>query len=118
MLRVGRRSGRVAFGPDRQFVATGLDELEAAATGERENGPYDLAASRAHGRFDRRQQIGIQHQQRCAGFGPLRDGWLGVVVGLVAVGLAAASLIMDFDSIKRGVDQGVPAKFAWSAALA
>ncbi|WP_282946769.1 Bax inhibitor-1/YccA family protein [Cellulomonas endometrii] len=50
-------------------------------------------------------------------YGPLRSGWLGVVVGLVAVGLAAASLIMDFDSIKRGVEQGVPAKFAWSAAF-
>ena len=50
-------------------------------------------------------------------FGPLRGGTLGVVVGLVAVGLAAASLIVDFDSIKRGVEQGVPAKFAWSAAF-
>jgi uncharacterized YccA/Bax inhibitor family protein len=40
-----------------------------------------------------------------------------VLVGLFAVGLAAASLIMDFDSIKRGVEQGVPAKFAWSAAF-
>jgi uncharacterized YccA/Bax inhibitor family protein len=50
-------------------------------------------------------------------FGPLRSGWVGVAVGLVAVGLAAASLIMDFDSIKRGVEQGVPAKFAWSAAF-
>ncbi|MGV8978157.1 MAG: Bax inhibitor-1/YccA family membrane protein [Cellulomonas sp.] len=50
-------------------------------------------------------------------FGPLRGGLLGVVVGLVAVGLAAASLIVDFDSIKRGVEQGVPAKFAWSAAF-
>ncbi|GAA3797109.1 Bax inhibitor-1/YccA family protein [Cellulomonas soli] len=50
-------------------------------------------------------------------FGPLRSGPLGIVVGLVAVGLAAASLIMDFDSIKRGVDLGVPAKMAWSAAF-
>jgi len=50
-------------------------------------------------------------------YGPLRSGLLGIVVGLVAVGLAAASLIMDFDAIKRGVDQGVPAKFAWSAAF-
>ena len=50
-------------------------------------------------------------------FGPLRSGWMGVIVGLVAVGLAAASLIMDFDSIKRGVEKGVPAKFAWSAAF-
>ncbi|NTW41519.1 MAG: Bax inhibitor-1/YccA family protein [Cellulomonadaceae bacterium] len=51
------------------------------------------------------------------GFGPLRNGPIGVIVGLVAVGLAAASLIMDFDSIKRGVDKGIPAKFAWSAAF-
>ncbi|MFC8600581.1 Bax inhibitor-1/YccA family protein [Isoptericola sp. NPDC057191] len=47
----------------------------------------------------------------------LRSGPIGIIVGLVAVGLAAASLIMDFDSIKRGVEQGVPAKFAWSAAF-
>ena len=51
------------------------------------------------------------------GYGPLRAGFLGIIVGLVAVGLAAASLIMDFDAIKRGVEQGAPAKFAWSAAF-
>jgi uncharacterized YccA/Bax inhibitor family protein len=51
------------------------------------------------------------------GFGPLRNGAIGVIAGLFAVGLAAASLIMDFDAIKRGVEQGVPAKFAWSAAF-
>ncbi|QHT54814.1 Bax inhibitor-1/YccA family protein [Cellulomonas sp. H30R-01] len=50
-------------------------------------------------------------------FGPLRSGPLGIVVGLVAVGLAAASLIVDFDSIKRGVDMGAPRKLAWSAAF-
>lgn len=50
-------------------------------------------------------------------YGPLRSGPLGIIIGLVAVGLAAASLIMDFDSIKRGVEQGVPAKFAWAAAF-
>ena len=50
-------------------------------------------------------------------YGPLRSGLLGIVVGLVAVGLAAMSLIVDFDSIQRGVRQGVPAKFAWSAAF-
>jgi uncharacterized YccA/Bax inhibitor family protein len=52
-----------------------------------------------------------------SGFGPLRNGIWGVVAGLVAVGLAAASLIVDFDSIKRGVEQGIPAKFAWTAAF-
>ena len=50
-------------------------------------------------------------------YGPLRSGLLGIVVGLVAVGLAAMSLVVDFDSIQRGVRQGVPAKFAWSAAF-
>ena len=47
----------------------------------------------------------------------MRSGPLGIVIGLVAVGLAAFMLIVDFDSIKRGVEQGVPAKFAWSAAF-
>ena len=51
------------------------------------------------------------------GFGPLRGGLLGIAVGLIAVVLAAMSLIMDFDSIKRGVEAGVPAKFAWAAAF-
>ncbi|HEY5516360.1 MAG TPA: Bax inhibitor-1/YccA family protein [Pengzhenrongella sp.] len=50
-------------------------------------------------------------------FGPLRAGGLGVLVGIFAVGLAAAMLIVDFDSIKRGVEQGVPARFAWTAAF-
>ncbi len=50
-------------------------------------------------------------------FGPMRSGWIGVAVGLVAVGLAAASLIVDFDSIKRGVQAGVPRQFAWTAAF-
>ncbi|MGV8967038.1 MAG: Bax inhibitor-1/YccA family membrane protein [Cellulomonas sp.] len=50
-------------------------------------------------------------------FGPLRSGPMGIVVGLFAVGLASAMLIMDFDSIKRGVEQSVPAKYAWTAAF-
>lgn len=47
----------------------------------------------------------------------LRGGPFGVVIGIVAVCLAAASLLVDFDSIKRGVERGVPARFAWSAAF-
>lgn len=42
---------------------------------------------------------------------------LGIVVGLVAVVLAAACLIMDFDAIKLGVERGVAARFAWQAAF-
>ncbi|MGC5166908.1 Bax inhibitor-1/YccA family protein [Luteimicrobium sp. DT211] len=47
----------------------------------------------------------------------LRGGPLGVVIGIAAVAMAAASLLIDFDSIKRGVERGVPARFAWSAAF-
>lgn len=50
-------------------------------------------------------------------FGPLRSGPLGVVVGLLAVGLASYSLVVDFDSIKRGVAAGAPRKMAWTAAF-
>ena len=50
-------------------------------------------------------------------FGPLRGGWIGILVGLFAVGLAAFSLIVDFDAIKRGVEQGAPKTFAWTAAF-
>jgi len=42
---------------------------------------------------------------------------LGVLVGIFAVGLAAFCLIMDFDAIKRGVEAGVPSRYAWSAAF-
>ena len=42
---------------------------------------------------------------------------LGVIIGVFAVGLAAICLIMDFDAIKRGVEQGAPARYAWSAAF-
>lgn len=41
----------------------------------------------------------------------------GLVIGLLAVGLAAFSLIVDFTSIEQGVKNGLPAKFAWSAAF-
>ncbi len=42
---------------------------------------------------------------------------LGIVIGIAAVLLAAWCLVMDFDAIKRGVQGGVPARFAWSAAF-
>ena len=47
----------------------------------------------------------------------MRSGPLGVVISVVAIGLAALALIVDFDAIKRGVQQGAPAKFAWTAAF-
>lgn len=47
----------------------------------------------------------------------LRSGPLGFAIGLFAVGLAAFSLVMDFDFIERGVRAGLPEKFAWTAAF-
>ncbi|MDQ4503657.1 Bax inhibitor-1/YccA family protein [Sinomonas sp. ASV322] len=42
---------------------------------------------------------------------------LGVVVGLVAVVLAAISLVFDFDSIEKAVRAGAPRRVAWTAAF-
>ncbi|WP_029068361.1 Bax inhibitor-1/YccA family protein [Jonesia quinghaiensis] len=47
----------------------------------------------------------------------MRGGTMGIIIGLVAVGLAAMSLIVDFDSVAVGVRNGVPAKYAWAAAF-
>ena len=43
--------------------------------------------------------------------------WLGLLIGAVAILLAAYSFVLDFDNIKRGVEVGVPEKMAWSAAF-
>jgi uncharacterized YccA/Bax inhibitor family protein len=51
------------------------------------------------------------YQMRVAGI-PLALG-----IGVIVVLLGSYSLVMDFDSIKNGVQQGAPAKFAWSAAF-
>jgi uncharacterized YccA/Bax inhibitor family protein len=47
----------------------------------------------------------------------MRSGGLGIVIGLVAIGLAAMSLISDFDMAATGVRNGIPKKYAWSAAF-
>ncbi|MFZ5870263.1 MAG: Bax inhibitor-1/YccA family protein [Actinomycetota bacterium] len=46
------------------------------------------------------------------GFGPL-----GLLIGAVGAVLAALMLTLDFDFIDKGVQQGIPAKFAWTAAF-
>lgn len=61
--------------------------------------------------------FGLSFFMASDGFGPLRNGAMGIGVGLLAVGLAAMSLILDFDAIERGVRQGAPARFAWAAAF-
>lgn len=42
---------------------------------------------------------------------------LGIIVGLVAVGLAVISLIIDFDYVQRGVEAGLSARYSWAAAF-
>lgn len=42
---------------------------------------------------------------------------LGVVIGLLAVLMAAYSLVLDFDFIQRGVNNRVPRKYGWSGAF-
>ncbi|MEP6759985.1 MAG: Bax inhibitor-1/YccA family protein [Sporichthyaceae bacterium] len=47
----------------------------------------------------------------------LRAGWLGVAIGLFAITLAAAFLIMDFDFAEQGVRDGLPERYSWLAAF-
>jgi uncharacterized YccA/Bax inhibitor family protein len=47
----------------------------------------------------------------------LRSGIIGVVIGILAIGLAAFSLVMDFTSIEAGVRSGAPERFSWTAAF-
>jgi uncharacterized YccA/Bax inhibitor family protein len=47
----------------------------------------------------------------------LRQGPLGIAIGLFAVGLAAAMLILDFDFAEQGVRNGLPQRYSWLAAF-
>jgi len=50
--------------------------------------------------------------------GGLRSfGMLGLIVSLVAIGLAVLCLIMDFDFVERGVEAGLPERESWRAAF-
>jgi uncharacterized YccA/Bax inhibitor family protein len=42
---------------------------------------------------------------------------IGAIISVLAVLLASYSFVLDFDSIKNGVQRGAPAKFAWTAAF-
>ena len=45
------------------------------------------------------------------------SGLLGVVLSLVGVTLASLFLVLDFDFIERGIANGLPAQYAWTAAF-
>jgi uncharacterized YccA/Bax inhibitor family protein len=47
----------------------------------------------------------------------MRDGTLGLIIGLLAVLMASYSLVLDFDFIQRGVRAGAPRKLGWQAAF-
>ncbi len=50
--------------------------------------------------------------------GGLRSfGALGLVVSLIAIGLAVLCLILDFDYVERGVAAGLPERESWRAAF-
>ncbi|MET1132247.1 MAG: Bax inhibitor-1/YccA family protein [Aeromicrobium sp.] len=44
-------------------------------------------------------------------------GFLGLVVSLIAIGLAVLCLIMDFDFVERGIEAGLPERESWRAAF-
>lgn len=47
----------------------------------------------------------------------LRQGPLGIAVGLFAIGLASLNLVLDFDMVEKAARQGVPTRYAWFAAF-
>jgi uncharacterized YccA/Bax inhibitor family protein len=48
----------------------------------------------------------------------LRDGSpLAIGFSLLAIGLAAMTLVLDFDFIAKGAEQGVPERYGWYAAF-
>jgi uncharacterized YccA/Bax inhibitor family protein len=57
-----------------------------------------------------------------SGFGGLRDATifgipLGIPLGILVVLMAAYSLVIDFDQVKRGVESGQPRIYGWTAAF-
>lgn len=51
------------------------------------------------------------------GLGLRSGGAIAIVFSLVCIGLAAASLAVDFDMIEKGIRSGVDQKFAWYASF-
>ncbi|MCQ2973568.1 MAG: Bax inhibitor-1/YccA family protein [Bacteroidales bacterium] len=44
-------------------------------------------------------------------------GWVGIVIQLVIVGVAALNLVLDFNQIDRGVESNAPAHMEWYCAF-
>jgi uncharacterized YccA/Bax inhibitor family protein len=52
-----------------------------------------------------------------SGFGLRENPILNIGIGILVVLLASYSLVMDFTSIKRGVESGAPRIYGWTAAF-
>jgi uncharacterized YccA/Bax inhibitor family protein len=51
------------------------------------------------------------------GFGTAEPGFLGYAISLVIIGVAAFSLLLDFDQADQMVKAGAPARYAWYIAF-
>lgn len=51
------------------------------------------------------------------GVADFRMGVFGLLIGAVGAVLAALMLTLDFDFVERGVENGLPEKYAWTAAF-
>ncbi|MCV7527405.1 Bax inhibitor-1/YccA family protein [Micrococcus luteus] len=51
------------------------------------------------------------------GIGNMREGGLGLIIGAIAVLLAAYSLTLDFEMAAVGVKNGAPQKYSWTVAF-
>jgi len=40
-------------------------------------------------------------------------GWVGIAIQVLIVGIAALNLVLDFNNVENGVQNGVPAHFEW-----
>lgn len=52
-----------------------------------------------------------------SGWGFYGVGGLGILLCVAGVGLAAFSLLLDFDFVENGVKQGLPERYSWLAAF-
>jgi uncharacterized YccA/Bax inhibitor family protein len=51
------------------------------------------------------------------GLGLFHGGLLSIAISAFAIGLASMNLVLDFDFIEKGVEQGLPEKYGWLAAF-
>jgi uncharacterized YccA/Bax inhibitor family protein len=51
------------------------------------------------------------------GLGLFNGGLLSIGICAIAIGLASMNLVLDFDFIQRGAQQGLPERYGWLAAF-